>query len=48
MEYEIEREDVRLSSYLRPDRRRAADREFALRRVWRGAVKEAADVSEPD
>ncbi len=48
MEYEIERENMSLSGYLRPDRRRAADREFALRQVWRGAIKEAADVSEPD
>ncbi len=48
MEYEIERENASLSGYLRPDRRRAANREFALRRVWRGAIKEAADVSEPD
>ncbi len=46
MEYEIERADAALASYLRPDRRRAADREFALRRVWRGALKEGADVSE--
>lgn len=48
MEYEIERENASLSGYLRPDRRRAADREFALRRVWRGVIKEAADVSEPN
>lgn len=48
MEYEIERENMSLSGYLRPDRRRAADREYALRQVWRGAIKEAADVSEPD
>ena len=48
MEYEIEREDPALSSYLRPDRRRDADREFALRRVWRGVLKEKADVSEQD
>ena len=48
MEYEIERGEAHLSSYLRPDRRRAADREFAMRRVWRGAIKETADVSEPN
>ena len=48
MEYEIERADDRLSSYLRPDRRRPADREFVMRRVWRGAIKEDTDVSEPN
>lgn len=33
------------SSYQRPDRLVSRDREFALRRVWRGTVKEGYDVS---
>ena len=46
MDYELEREDPALSSYLRPDRLAAAGRHFALRRVWRGVLKEDSDVSE--
>ncbi len=45
---EIERENAALGSYLRPDRRLNGDRSFALRRVWRGVLKEEADVSEQD
>ena len=33
------------SSYQRPDRLVSGNREFALRRVWRGTVKEGNDVS---
>ena len=46
MTCELERENDTLSSYLRPDRPVSADRGFALRRVWRGVLKENADVSE--
>ena len=42
---EFERETPALASYVRPDRRQAADRSFALRRVWRGVIGEDAHVS---
>ena len=45
MVYEIEREAPALASHVRPDRRLAADRSFALRRVWRGAIREEDHVS---
>lgn len=34
------------AGYQRPDRLAAGMRSFAMRRVWRGAVKEGADVSD--
>ena len=44
MLYEVERTADKLSSHQRPDRLMHGKREFALRRVWRGTVKEDADV----
>lgn len=44
MEYETEIVSATLASYTRPDRLLTADRGFALRRVWRGVVKEVRDV----
>ena len=41
---EVERESDELSSYLRPDRIADGKRSFVLRRVWRGTVKEDANV----
>ena len=43
---EVEQASPALSAYLRPDRLVSGNREFALRRVWRGVVKEDADVSD--
>ena len=43
MPCEVEQDAPALSSYLRPDRLVSGEREFALRRVWRGAVKEDTD-----
>lgn len=40
MLYEIEEPSLALGTYLRPDRRMTGGRDFALRRVWRGTVKE--------
>ena len=40
---EVERESPVLSGYLRPDHLVSGNREFALRRVWRGVVKEDTD-----
>ena len=42
---EVERESPVLSSYLRTDRLVSGNREFALRRVWRGVLKEDTDGS---
>lgn len=40
MVYEVEEPSPALGSHLRPDSRLDGGRNFALRRVWRGAVKE--------
>lgn len=45
MLYESELDTPTLASYQRPDRLVKGNREFALRRVWRGMLKEDADVS---
>ncbi len=42
---EVEQESLTLSSYLRPDRLVNGERAFALRRVWRGVLKEDTDGS---
>ena len=42
---EVETDAPMFSSCLRPDRLVRGEREFALRRVWRGVVKEDADGS---
>ena len=41
---EVERETEEFSGFQRPDRITEGKRSFALRRVWRGAVKEDVDV----
>lgn len=45
MQCEVEQQTEHLSSYLRPDRLTDGERSFAMRRVWRGTVKEGKDVS---
>ena len=44
--YETETESPALASHARPDRLLSGDRDFALRPVWRGAVKEDRDDSD--
>lgn len=46
MSYECEQPEDTVASYLRPDERLAGYRSFALRRVWRGVVKEDGYVSD--
>lgn len=43
--YEVEKSGETAAGLLRPDDLVGADRQFSLRRVWRGAIKEANHVS---
>lgn len=46
MVYEMERSDGTAASLLRPDDLVGANRQFGLRRVWRGVIKEMPNVSD--
>ena len=46
MAYEMEQTDRTAASLLRPDDLVGANRQFGLRRVWRGVIKEVSHVSD--
>lgn len=46
MVYEMEQTDGTAASLLRPDNLVGANRQFGLRRVWRGVIKEVPHVSD--
>lgn len=48
MTYETEIPLADSASYTRPDERKPGNRNFERRKVWRGVIQEAADVSDED